>query len=610
MNTIDWLVMGGTIFLIVFYGIWKSRGTRDIKGYLLADNSIKWWTIGLSIMATQASAITFLSTPGLGFRTGMKFVQFYFGLPIAMVLIAMIAIPIYRKLNVYTAYEYLESRFDLKTRTLGAILFLLGRSLAAGITIVAPAIILETILGWDVNVLCVIIGGLVMIYTVSGGTKAVSQTQQQQMAIILLGMFVAAVVMVNLLPDSISFWDALALAGASGKLEVITLPETTEFLKAMQVKEAAGESVFWLRVQAFFEDRYNIFSGLIAGTFLALSYFGTDQSQVQRYLGGRSITEIRIGLLFNGIFKVPMQFLILLVGVLLFVFYQFNTPPMFFNERERSLILESEYGMAYQELESTYVYQDSLKKEAWLAWDDAREQLQLAKGPEEIAQVQRLLDQRETLALMLQHSMDSTRDAGIALMKERDQDANTKDHDRIFLTFVLNHLPIGLVGLLMAVIFSAAMSSTAAELNALASTSVIDIYKRIYNSKGSDRHYLRVSRQMTMMWGILAIIFAIIAGQAEDLIEYVNILGSLFYGTILGLFVVAFFFKKIQGTAVFWGAVMAEIVVVLIYFIPIVLSTPEKTYKGVGYLWLNLIGCIAVVLFASIIQRIRESQEG
>ena len=571
MTWLDWLVMGGTIALIIAFGIWKSRGQRDIRGYFLSNHDQKWWTIGLSIMATQASAITFLSTPGQGFGDGMRFVQFYFGLPIAMVIISIVAIPMYRRLNVFTAYEYLEQRFDLKTRTLGALLFLLGRGLAAGITIVAPAIILETLLGWDLTWTCVGIGLLVMLYTVSGGTKAVSQTQQQQMGVILLGMLVAGVIMVWKLPESVGLGEALHIAGGAGRLQVITLPDSFD---------------------NFIRDRYNILSGLVAGTFLALSYFGTDQSQVQRYLGGRSVTEIRIGLLFNGIFKVPMQFLILLLGALLFVFYQFYPTPMFFNDREVQLTLASPYAADYQALEARYDSLDQAKRATWLQWAEVREVTPQAAADLEV-QAQALETQQAEL-----------RAAGIQLMQQRDPQANLKDQDRVFLNFVLNHLPMGLVGLLMAVIFSAAMSSTSAELNALASTTVVDIYRRMIRPDGDERHYLRVSRGFTFAWGILAILFAVTAGRFENLIEYVNILGSLFYGTILGLFVVAFFFPRLGGTATFWGGVVAELVVMACFFLPMV--APEAFgWLDIGYLWFNLIGCVIVVLTAAVIQALR-----
>ncbi|MEZ4851336.1 MAG: sodium:solute symporter [Bacteroidia bacterium] len=469
-NPIDWIVMAGTILFIVMYGIWKSRGAKDIKGYLLSNKDMKWWTIGLSIMATQASAITFLSTPGQAFDDGMRFVQFYFGVPIAMVIIASVIIPIYRKLNVFTAYEYLEGRFDLKTRSFAAILFLISRSLASGVTIVAPAIIFSTILKWDLSLTCIGIGVIVMVYTVLGGTKAVSQTQQQQMAVILVGMVIAAVVMVFQLPPEVSFGDAVNLAGRMGKLNTLTMPDSFD---------------------SFIKDRYNILSGLIAGSFLALSYFGTDQSQVQRYLGGKSITEIRVGLLFNGIFKVPMQFAILFVGAMMFVFFQFNQAPFFFNDIEHQKALSSEtVGTEYQQITESYDQLASQGVATARSWAEAR-------GTGDQAAAQRY----EEELLRIETEKKELKDQGVALMKQNDENADTNDLDRIFLTFVLTYLPPGIVGLLIAVILSAAMSSTSAELNALASTTLVDIYKRLGGEDKSDQHFLLASKGLTFMWG-------------------------------------------------------------------------------------------------------------
>ena len=571
MSIIDWLVMAGTILFIVSYGIWKSRGAKDIKGYLLSNKDMKWWTIGLSIMATQASAITFLSTPGQAFDDGMRFVQFYFGVPIAMVIIAMVIIPIYRRLNVFTAYEYLEGRFDLKTRSFAAILFLISRSLASGVTIVAPAIIFSTIMGWDINLTCIGIGVIVMIYTVLGGTKAVSQTQQQQMAVILVGMVIAAIVMVFKLPPDVSFGDAVNLAGQMGKLDTITMPDS---------------------FGGFIKDRYNILSGLIAGSFLALSYFGTDQSQVQRYLGGKSINEIRIGLMFNGIFKVPMQFAILFVGVMMFIFFQFNPAPIFFNNAEHEKALSSQtIGSEYKQLSDSY---DQLSTEGVAAahnWVAAKNNGDEAKMVEFQAELNRIDAEKREI-----------KSQGTDLMKQNDSSSDTNDLDRIFLTFVLTYLPTGIVGLLIAVILSAAMSSTSAELNALASTSLVDIYKRLGGADKSDTHYLNASRALTFMWGVIAIVFALIAGQFENLIEYVNILGSLFYGTILGMFMVAFFFKKVTGTPTFIAAIIAELVVILAYALPY--FNPEVFTWDIGFLWYNFIGCVIVVVLALIFQGI------
>ncbi|MEM6342481.1 MAG: sodium:solute symporter [Bacteroidota bacterium] len=561
MSTIDWLIMIGTTLLIVSYGVWKSRGSKDIKGYLLSNKDMKWWTIGLSVMATQASAITFLSTPGQGFNDGMRFVQFYFGLPIAMVIICVVAIPIYHRLNVFTAYEYLESRFDLKTRTLGAVLFLLSRSLAAGMTIYAPAIILATLLDWNIYWTCVAIGLIVIIYTVSGGTKAVSVTQKQQMAMILFGMVVAGVIMVFKLPPEVSFGDAVHIAGKMGKLNVIT----TEF---------------------DLTDRYNIWSGLLAGTFLYLSYFGTDQSQVQRYLGGKSISEMRIGLLFNAIFKVPMQFLILFLGVMMFVFFQFQQPPIFFNENETQSVLSNpDLTDQYQGLQQSWDSIYTAKQDRLIA---------LAAAPNDIGDANEFV---EINALQAQY--DTVRRQAKALLKANNEYYDDNDSDQVFLTFILNHLPQGLVGLLIAVILAAAMSSTSAELNALATTTVVDIIRRMFIRSGSDQHFLNISRITTLCWGILAIGVALFANQVGNLIQAVNILGSLFYGTILGLFVVAFFFKHIKGTAVFWAGVIVELLTIGAY-----IMTKLKPEWDFGFLWYNLIGCALVVVLAMLFQSV------
>ncbi|MEM7373528.1 MAG: sodium:solute symporter [Bacteroidota bacterium] len=565
MTGFDWLVMSGTILFIVGYGLWKSRGNTDIKGYLLADNSLKWWTIGLSIMATQASAITFLSTPGQAFDDGMRFVQFYFGVPIAMVLISIVAIPIYRRLNVFTAYEYLEGRFDLKTRSLTATLFLISRGLAAGMTIYAPAIILSALLGWDIDLTCVGIGIVVMIYTVSGGTKAVSQTQKQQMAVILVGMILAGILMVLKLPPDVSFGDAINIAGKMGKLNTITMPKD---------------------FSDFFHDKYNLLSGLVAGTFLMLSYFGTDQSQVQRYLGGKSVTESRLGLMFNGIFKVPMQFLILFIGVMMFVFYQFTAPPLFFNSTEEAQIAQSEQADAYDALNSRFLSLHEEKAAKLREMIQTDQALQLATLQTEVQQMESQARDMRTEAK--------------ELIKTHNPNADLNDLDQVFLTFILDHLPIGLVGLLMAVILSAAMSSTSAELNALATTSIVDIYKRSMMDTGSPTHYLRASKVSTMLWGILAIGFALIADSFGNLIQAVNLLGSLFYGTILGIFVIAFFFKWIKGTATFWAAVAGEIAVVAVWLLP--QYTETFSWLNVGFLWYNLIGCAIVVGMGMLIQ--------
>ncbi|MDX1909564.1 MAG: sodium:solute symporter [Bacteroidia bacterium] len=568
MSGLDWLVLIGSTLFIMLYGIWKTRHTRDLQGYMLSGSSMKWWVVCLSIMATQASAITFLSTPGQAYGDGMRFVQFYFGVPIAMVLISVVAIPIYRNLQVYTAYQYLESRFDLKTRVLTATLFLIGRGMAAGMTIYAPAIIMSSILGWDTYLTCIVVGVAVLAYTFFGGNAAVSQTQTQQMAIILIGMLVCGVVMVLKLPPDISFADAMSIAGRMNKLNAITTPSWEKF----DIK-----------------DQYNLWSGLIGGTFLALSYFGTDQSQVQRYLGGKSTTQIRLGLLFNGILKVPMQFLILLIGVLMFVFYQFAPTPVFFNKAVYESVSEGPYQEPFAAAEAAHDQLMQLKQAQY------REMLAaLDAGDEQAA------DRAEQALETLEAERLKVREQAVNIIRQHNPRADTKDQDRIFLSFVLDHLPHGLVGLLISVIIAAAMSSSAAELNSLSTTAVIDVYRRLIRTQADDKELLLASRGMTLMWGGIAIGFALIAGQFGNLIQAVNLVGSLFYGTILGIFVVAFFIRHVQGTAVFAGALLAEAVVVLCYVLP--LYGDSFKWLDIGFLWYNLIGCLAVCLFSLLIQ--------
>ncbi len=576
MSILDWIVLLATTFLIVGYGIWKSRGATNIRGYLLADKEMKWWTIGLSIMATQASAITFLSTPGQAFDDGMRFVQFYFGVPIAMVIISMVAIPIYHRLNVYTAYEYLESRFDVKVRSFTAFLFLVSRGLAAGLTIYAPAIILSTILEWDIGMTIRGIGVLVVFYTVLGGAKAVNYTQKQQMIVILIGMFLAGIWMVLKLPEDISFGSAVAVAGKMGKLNAITM--------------GTEGGAFDLK------DRYNLFSGLIGGTFLALSYFGTDQSQVQRYLGGKSLSESRIGLLFSGMIKVPMQFLILFIGVLMFMFYQFEKGPIFFNQNINQEMRVSELGESYTALEDEYSQLHTEKQETI-------RQLITSMDSGDEAQTDNL-----TANLKAQQQQErDLRESAKSLITQHDPDADTNDKDKVFLTFVVTKLPQGLVGLLIAVILAASMSSTAAELNALGTTTLIDGYKRFSKTEKSDKHFLNVSRGLTFFWGILAILFALFANKLGNMIQAVNIIGSLFYGTILGIFVVAFFFKQIKGTATFLAGIFAELCVVALFILP--QQYPSLAWLDIGFLWYNLIGCAIVVLLAFIFQKVLPESE-
>lgn len=559
LSWIDWTVMLGTLFTIVAYGVWKTRGSKNIEGYLLGGKESNWWTIGLSVMATQASAITFLSTPGQAYMEGMGFVQFYFGLPLAMIVISTVFIPLYYKLKVYTAYEFLESRFDNKTRLLTASLFLLQRGLAAGITIYAPAIILSQILSIELNYTIFFIGGLVIIYTVSGGTKAVSQTHKQQMAVIFLGMFIAAGFLISYLTDHISFSEGIQVAGVMDKMEVID----------------------WNFDPG---SRYNIWSGILGGFFLQLSYFGTDQSQVQRYLSGSSVKESRLGLMFNGLLKIPMQFFILFVGILLFLFYQFVMPPLHFNAENVENVKQSEYAIEYKSLEEKQQLIFDAKKDLIFQYRENPENENLK------AAIQGYHAEEKAL-------MKDSKD----LILKANPTATTEDDDYIFITFVTNFLPIGLIGLLLAVIFSAAMSSTSAELNALASTTTVDIYKRNLKQDGDEKHYLTRSKLFTFMFGILAIVFAVLADLFDNLIEAVNILGSLFYGTILGVFLVAFFFKKVKGNAVFIAALISQVIIIILY------TLNRFEMIDIAYLWYNLIAPGLVIGFALVLQLVSKN---
>ena len=562
MSSLDWFILIGTLFTIVAYGVWKTRGSKDLSSFLKGNNDAKWWGIGISIMATQASAITFLSTPGQAYTDGMRFLQFYLGLPIAMVILCITFVPIFYRLKVYTAYEYLESRFDLKTRTLAALLFLVQRGLAAGITIYAPAIILSTLLHWNLTLTNIFIGVLVIIYTVSGGTKAVTQTQKQQMAVMMGGMILAGILVLNMLPEKIGLFDAMTIAGKMGKMNLINF----EF---------------------DLDDRYNFWTGTTAALFLFLSYFGTDQSQVQRYLTGKSLAESRLGLIMNGLLKVPMQFIILFIGVLVFVFYQYNTPPVFFNKVELEELKQSEYKINVIELEDRF---STLHEEKKRAID-----LMLSKQTKKVND--EILDQK---ILDLEDEMMEVREDVKALVKSNNPAAETNDKDYIFMSYVMDYLPHGIIGLLFAVMFSAAMSSTASELNALASTTTVDLYKRSMVKNKTDYHYLRSSKYFTFLWGILAIVFATTASLFENLIQAVNLLGSLFYGTILGIFIVAFYFKKIQANAVFYAAIFAEMIVVLIHYFNTLENPP--IWLKMGYLWYNLVGCSLVVIFGYLLQ--------
>ncbi|RZL39485.1 MAG: sodium:solute symporter [Pedobacter sp.] len=563
MSYIDWVVLIITILAIVGYGVYKSRGAQSMQTYLLGNQSLPWYTVCLSVMATQASAITFLSAPGLAYTSGMSFVQFYFGLPLAMIVLCIAFVPIFHRLKVFTAYEYLEQRFDLNTRALTAFLlraltaflFLIQRGLSTGITIYAPSIILSTILNIDTTITTLFIGGLVVFYTVYGGTKAVSYTQLLQMSIIFCGMFAAGIMVVHLLPGNVGFEKAISIAGKMGRTNAIDF------------------NFDW-------KNPYNVWSGIIGGFFLQLSYFGTDQSQVGRYLSGASVGQSRLALLMNGLVKIPMQFLILLIGVLVFTFYQYNKAPLFFNSYELNKLEKSEYKAELDKIQLNY-------NEAFLTKKIEVEKLDKALD----ANDQNKIDAQRTAVKKADEETKAIRKNLTDLMTKNDEKANVNDNNYIFLSFVTQYLPKGLIGLLIAIIFLSSMGSTASALNSLASTSVVDIYKRLINKDASDQQYVKASRWSTVIWGVVCIIMALFASKIGNLLEAVNILGSFIYGTILGVFVVAFYVKSVKGKAVFYAAVLAEIIVCILGFKDVV-----------AYLWLNVIGCLLVVFFALIIQ--------
>ncbi|HEX3901625.1 MAG TPA: sodium:solute symporter [Polyangia bacterium] len=554
MSAVDWAVLFGTLAAIVGYGIWKTRGPSNMTDYVHGGYRDRWLTIGLGVMATQASAITFLSMPGQAYEDGMRFLQFYFGLPVAMVILSVAFIPRFYRMRVLTAYEYLEGRFDLKTRQLAALLFLLQRGLSAGITIYAPAIVLSKVLGWPLNLTCLVIGGLVILYTVAGGTRAVSQTQKHQMVVMLGGMVVAFVVIVHRLPAELSLRHAVAVAGTLGKMNVV------DFSPQLG-------------------NRYTFWSGLTGGGFLAMAYFGTDQSQVQRYLSARSVTESRMGLLFNGLLKVPMQFLILFVGVMVFVFYQFNAPPLFFNESELARVARTPHAAEMRALE-------------------AEHQVTFAKKRVEVSRLAAALDAGDAVAVADARARVRAAAVGDEAVREKARtliaaalpQPETHDADYVFLSFVMANLPRGLIGLLLAVILCAAMSSTASELTALGGCTVVDFYRRSFRPHATDAHYLRVAKIATGVWGLLAVAFAGFASLVDNLIQAVNILGSLFYGTILGIFLAAFFFRRLRATPVFVAAIGSEALVIALWL-----------WTGIGFLWFNVIGCVAVLLLSSVL---------
>ena len=543
MNYIDWLVLLITISFIVIYGGWKTRKSKNLKEFLKGNNRSNWYTIGLSVMATQASAITFLSTPGQAFNDGMGFIQFYFGLPIAMIIICIFFIPIYKKFKIYTAYEYLEQRFDRKTRILTSLLFLIQRGLAAGITIYAPSIILSVMFGWNLKILVIIIGIMVIFYTVIGGTKALNVTQKQQMLIIFTGLIFTFIYLLNSISDNISITKAIKIASLNNKINLLDFSFNLE-------------------------SRYTFWSGITGGLFLALSYFGTDQSQVQRYITGKSVKESQLGLIMNGLLKIPLQFVILLLGVMVFIFYQSQISPIHFNPVAKQEIMKSENDNLFKDLkEKNHLIQkkiiDVIKK------NDFESSITLQND------YKKLLEQEKNTRILIKEKL-----------KKKYPEIENNDKDYVFINYVIDYLPTGLVGLLLAVIFSAAMSSTASELNALASTTLIDLYKTGKENK-SEKHYLKMSKFFVIVWGTIAVIFALTGNLFENLIQLVNIIGSLFYGTILGIFLTGFFLKKINSQSVFYAAIVSEIIVITIYFIDVF-----------GFLWLNVIGTLLTILFA------------
>jgi len=550
MKTIDWIVLIFSIGLIVLYGIWKNRKNKNLEDYFKGNNKSRWWTIGISVMATQASAITFLSTPGQAYNDGMGFIQFYFGLPFAIIIISMFFLPIYHKLNVFTAYEFLEKRFNKKTRNLASLLFLIQRGLAAGITIYAPAIIMSLILKWPLYLLIIIIGSIVTIYTLIGGTKAVNVTQKQQMFVIFIGLFITVFHIFKGIPKEFSFKELLEIAGANGKLDI-------------------------LNFDLDFKSRYTFWSGITGGLFLALSYFGTDQSQVQRYISGKSLKESQKGLFFNAILKVPMQFFILFIGVSVFIFYQFNISPINFNTAAIEKVRDSKFNAELEILEQKH---KEIQEEKFFLMKTFSK----SKGIEKIKK--------------LQESESLIRSNAKRLISKASPSLEVNDKDYVFINFIVNNLPSGIIGLLISVILCAAMSSTASELNALAASSYLDIYKNNFKLK-SNYSDLQVSKFMTFIWGLIAIIFALTATLAENLIQLVNIIGSIFYGTILGIFLVGFFFKKIQAKSIFNSALTTQLIIFIIFYLDIV-----------GYLWLNFIGSFLTVLLAHILQKVLKEQ--
>ncbi len=556
MSWLDYAVLFSTVLAIAVYGWWKTRADHDLGHYLQGDASIRWGTIGLSVMATQASAVTFLSTPGQAYESGLGFVQNYFGLPFALIVVCALFIPIYHRLKVVTAYEYLGQRFDQKTRLLGAFLFLVQRGLAAGITIYAPAIIISALLGWNLRLTILLAGLFVVLYTTTGGTTAVSHTQKWQMAVILAGMGVAFGMILHRLPADLSFFQALSVAGKMGKLEAVDF-------------------------SIDFHKRYTFWSGLLGGFFLALSYFGTDQSQVQRYLAGGSLVGSRFGLIFNAVLKLPMQFFILLTGVMVFIFFQFEKPPIFFNQPAYERAAQGEQADQFANLQSRYDQVFAAKQITVRALTSA---MKTKSAP--------AIETATTNLRRQQSELDKLRGEAKENLKSVDPKLETGDADYVFINFVLHYLPHGIIGLLIAVIFCAAMSSSASELNALGSTTVVDFYRPLLHPNASDAHYLLVSKLLTAAWGGVAISFALFANLVENLIQAINILGSIFYGSILGIFLVAFFLRFVRGSAVFVAAIISQALVLILFY-----STE------IGYLWYNVIGCVVVLIVSALLEK-------
>ncbi|MEY2834723.1 MAG: hypothetical protein RLZZ557_385 [Bacteroidota bacterium] len=553
MSILDWGVLLMTLIVVVLYGVYKGRTTKDINGYYRSGRELPWYMVMLSIVGTQASAVTFLSGPGQAYTDGMRFVQYYFGLPLAMIVLCITFVPIFHKLNIYTAYEFLEKRFDRKTRTFTAFLFLFSRALATGISVYAPAIILSSVLGWNIYLTNVFMGGVVILYSISGGARAVAYTQQLQLGIIFLGLFLAAWLLLGMLPEGMDFTAALELGKEMGKMNVITTGFTDEGFN-------------W-------NDRFNLFSGIIGGFFLALSYFGTDQSQVGRYLTASSVRESRIGLIMNGIVKIPMQYFILLIGVLVFVYYMFHTSPVFFNQLAVDKLKTTAYKTQVEQLEQEHAQLEAQKQLLLEQWE---------KGERQETKSQLMdISSRE---LNIRKSM-------MALVKESGIPIEQSDTNYIFIRFVMDHMPKGLIGLLIAVIFLAAWGSIAATLNSLSSATLIDFHKIHINPNPSADEEFRLSRWYTLFWGIFCIVFAQFATNLGSLIEAVNILGSWFYGVMLGIFLVAFYLKRVKGNAVFYGAILGELTVLSMY-----------KFTDIGWLWLNAIGALAVVFYALILE--------